>query len=76
MAHDDIREECCQANKGLAAAGLIDLTFGNASVLDAARGVFAIKPSGVPYDELQPSHMVIVDLEGQLVEGSMRPSSR
>lgn len=73
--YDALREECCQANKALAAAGLIDLTFGNASVLDLARGVFAIKPSGVPYDALEPIDMVVVDLEGKRVEGALRPSS-
>jgi L-ribulose-5-phosphate 4-epimerase len=75
MKFHDIRTECVRANKALQAAGLIDLTFGNASVLDDAAGVFAIKPSGVPYEELSPEHMVIVDLEGNIVEGDLRPSS-
>lgn len=70
-----IREECCAANRALAAADLIDLTFGNASVLDAEAGVFAIKPSGVEYGDLQPADMVLVDLEGAIVEGGLRPSS-
>lgn len=70
-----IREECCAANRALAAANLIDLTFGNASVLDAEAGVFAIKPSGVEYGDLQPADMVLVDLEGAIVEGGLRPSS-
>lgn len=75
MKHTKIREECVRANKVLQAAGLIDLTFGNASVLDAEAGVFAIKPSGVPYDELTPEKMVIVDLHGNIVAGELRPSS-
>lgn len=75
MNYRSIRDECVLANKDLQAYGLIDLTFGNASVLDADAGVFAIKPSGVPYDILAPEHMVIVDLEGKVVEGDMRPSS-
>jgi L-ribulose-5-phosphate 4-epimerase len=50
-------------------------TFGNASAFDADRGVFAIKPSGVPYDKLTPEHMVIVDLDGNVVEGDLKPSS-
>ncbi len=50
-------------------------TFGNVSAIDRAKGVFAIKPSGVDYDKLTPEMMVIVDLEGNVVEGTMRPSS-
>jgi L-ribulose-5-phosphate 4-epimerase len=75
MNYQSIREECCEANRALPRTGLVDLTFGNVSVLDPAAGVFAIKPSGVPYDELLPEHMVIVDLEGKVVEGSLRYSS-
>jgi L-ribulose-5-phosphate 4-epimerase len=54
---------------------LVDLTFGNASVFDPQAGVFAIKPSGVPYAELTPGKMVLVDLEGRVLEGKLRPSS-
>lgn len=75
MNYADIREECCAANLQLPKTGLVDLTFGNVSVLDVELGVFAIKPSGVDYGELQPKDMVIVDLEGQIVEGDLRPSS-
>lgn len=70
-----IREECCQANRRLLESGLVDLTFGNVSVLDREAGVFAIKPSGTAYDQLLPEHMVLVDLEGYIVEGDLRPSS-
>lgn len=70
-----IREECCAANVALPAAGLVDLTFGNVSVCDRAAGVFAIKPSGVAYDKLSPAEMVIVDMDGEIVEGALRPSS-
>ena len=70
-----IREECCEANRALGASGLVDLTFGNASVLDRDAGVFAIKPSGVDYAALTPDNMVLVDLEGKTVEGKLRPSS-
>jgi len=72
---DAIREECSAANAALPAAGLVDLTFGNVSVCDRAAGVFAIKPSGVPYDRLTPADMVIVDMDGKIVEGALRPSS-
>lgn len=75
MRHIELREEACGANKRLAAAGLADLTFGNASVLDRRAGVFAIKPSGVEYAVLTPADMVLVDLEGKVVEGRLRPSS-
>ena len=70
-----IREECCEANRALGASGLVDLTFGNVSVLDPDAGVFAIKPSGVGYAALSPDDMVIVDLEGNIVDGELRPSS-
>ena len=72
---DAIREECCAANAALPLAGLVDLTFGNVSVCDRDAGVFAIKPSGVAYEKLTPSDIVIVDLAGKTVEGALRPSS-
>jgi len=75
MNYKDIREECCEANIALPRTGLVDLTFGNVSVLDPGAGVFAIKPSGVDYAVLKPEDMVIVDLEGQTVEGKLRFSS-
>ena len=70
-----IREACCEANRALPASGLVDLTFGNVSVLDPESGVFAIKPSGVDYAALRPEDMVLIDLEGRLIEGKLRPSS-
>ncbi|HEY8965461.1 MAG TPA: L-ribulose-5-phosphate 4-epimerase AraD [Candidatus Methylacidiphilales bacterium] len=70
-----IREACAEANRKLPHLGLVDLTFGNVSVLDREAGVFAIKPSGVDYAELTPADMVLVDLEGKIVEGALRPSS-
>ncbi len=75
MNHEHIRTECCAANQQLPATGLVDLTFGNVSVLDSESGVFAIKPSGVDYADLTPESMVLVDLEGRIVEGDLRPSS-
>jgi L-ribulose-5-phosphate 4-epimerase len=71
----EIQEECYQANLLLPKYQLIDLTFGNVSVADRARGVFAIKQSGVDYSVMTASDMVVVDLEGKVVEGSLRPSS-
>ncbi|MCL4117499.1 UNVERIFIED_CONTAM: hypothetical protein GTU68_042300 [Idotea baltica] len=55
--------------------GLVLFTFGNVSVADHERRLFAIKPSGVPYEDLSPASMVIVDFDGNLVEGDLRPSS-
>lgn len=71
----ELRREAYEANIALPRLGLINLTFGNASALDRQKGIFAIKPSGVPYENLTPDSMVLVDLEGQVVQGSLRPSS-
>lgn len=73
--YQHIREEAYAANMQLPKLGLVMFTFGNVSAADRAAGVFAIKPSGVPYEELSPANMVIVDFEGKTVEGNMRPSS-
>jgi L-ribulose-5-phosphate 4-epimerase len=70
-----LKEEAYEANVALPRQGLINLTFGNASAIDRAKGVFAIKPSGVAYEALTPADMVVVDLEGNIVEGQLRPSS-
>lgn len=75
MSYTSIKEEAYHCNMQLPQLGLVLFTFGNVSVADRDRAVFAIKPSGVPYDELTPDHMVIVDFEGQVVEGKLRPSS-
>lgn len=75
MNCDDLKSECYEANLQLPACGLIDLTFGNASVCDLSKGVFAIKPSGVDYAALRPADMAVVDFEGSIVEGKLRPSS-
>ena len=71
----EIKEECYEANLLLPEYRLIDLTFGNVSIADHARGAFAIKPSGVDYREMKPEDVVVVNLEGRTVEGSLRPSS-
>ena len=72
----DLRESVWHANRALVRAGLVTLSFGNASGVDRASGVMVIKPSGVPYDELTPQDMVVVRLEtGDVVEGDLRPSS-
>ncbi|RLJ80836.1 L-ribulose-5-phosphate 4-epimerase [Pedobacter alluvionis] len=73
--YQDIKEQAYQANMQLPKLGLVLFTFGNVSAADRARGVFAIKPSGVPYEDLSPDKMVIVDFDGNTVEGNLRPSS-
>jgi L-ribulose-5-phosphate 4-epimerase len=75
--HDDLRERVYLANRDIVRAGLVVLTFGNASAVDRAAGVMAIKPSGVPYAELAAETIVVVDLEsGDVVDGDgYRPSS-
>ena len=70
-----LREEVLEANLELVRRGLVLYTFGNASGIDRQSGLVVIKPSGVPYDGMRPSDMVIVDMEGKAVEGSLRPSS-
>lgn len=70
-----LKEEAYRSNMRLPELGLVLFTFGNASAADHERGVFAIKPSGVPYDELNIEDIVIVDFDGNVVEGEMRPSS-
>lgn len=70
-----LREEAYGANMALQAGGLVVGTFGNASAIDRAAGLVAIKPSGVSYDELRPESMVLVDLDGNVVDGGLRPSS-
>ncbi|GAB5562675.1 MAG: L-ribulose-5-phosphate 4-epimerase [Synoicihabitans sp.] len=71
----ELKREAYEANIALPRQGLINLTFGNASAIDRDKGIFAIKPSGVDYDQLTPDQMVLVDLEGNQVEGDLRPSS-
>lgn len=76
MSHDSLRRISHDANMELASSGLVTGTFGNLSVADAAAGVFAIKPSGVPYDHLTPSHIVLISIEtGEVIDGNLRPSS-
>ncbi len=73
--YNHIKQSAYHANMQLPKLGLVIFTFGNVSAVDRSLGVFAIKPSGVPYEELTPEKMVIVDLDGNIVEGTLRPSS-
>lgn len=73
--YQHIKEEAYEANMQLPNLGLVIFTFGNVSAADRNLGVFAIKPSGVPYAELSPEKMVVVDFDGNVVKGKLRPSS-
>jgi L-ribulose-5-phosphate 4-epimerase len=76
MRYPDLREQVLDANLALGRAGLVVLTFGNASAVDRAAGVVAIKPSGVPYERLAVADITVVDLAtAQVVDGDTRPSS-
>ncbi len=75
MFLQSLREEVLEANLELVKRGLVLYTFGNASGVDREQGLVVIKPSGVDYDDLRPEHMVVTDLNGEVVEGSLRPSS-
>ncbi len=70
-----LKEGVCQANLNLVAHGLVVFTWGNVSAIDRDKKLVVIKPSGVPYDNMQPDDMVVVDLEGNVVEGKYLPSS-
>ena len=70
-----LKEQVCKANKDLVKHGLVIFTWGNVSAIDRASGLVVIKPSGVSYDDMTPADMVVVDLEGKVVEGSLNPSS-
>jgi L-ribulose-5-phosphate 4-epimerase len=73
--YQQLKEEAYEANMELPRQGLVMATFGNVSAASRELGVFAIKPSGVPYQQLSPRKMVIVDFDGNIVDGDLRPSS-
>jgi len=75
MKYEHIRQAAYDSNMQLPRLGLVLFTFGNVSAVDRELGVFAIKPSGVPYEELSPKKMVIVDFDAKVVDGKLRPSS-
>jgi L-ribulose-5-phosphate 4-epimerase len=72
---EELRKQVLDANLALVRAGLVLYTFGNASGISRADGLVAIKPSGVPYETMRPEDLVITDLAGKVVEGTLRPSS-
>ena len=73
--YQSLKQECYEANMQLNELGLVIYTFGNVSAVDREKNVFAIKPSGVPYEELKPEDIVILDFDNNVIEGEMRPSS-
>lgn len=72
---EQLKEKVCKANLDLVKHGLVIFTWGNVSAIDRDSGLVVIKPSGVSYDNMKPSDMVVVDLDGNIVEGDLRPSS-
>jgi L-ribulose-5-phosphate 4-epimerase len=70
-----LRNEVYEANLELVRRGLVIYTFGNASAIWREKGLIVIKPSGVPYEKMTPDDMVVTDLDGRVVEGTLRPSS-
>lgn len=71
----ELKQQVLEANLDLVKKGLVIFTFGNASGIDRQEGMVAIKPSGVPYEELRPEDIVVTDLQGKVVEGKLKPSS-
>jgi L-ribulose-5-phosphate 4-epimerase len=73
---EPLKQQVCQANLELVREGLVIQTWGNVSGIDRSKGMVVIKPSGVPYNQMQPKHMVIVELDsGKIAEGKLKPSS-
>ncbi len=72
---EELKKQVYEQNLALVRHGLVVLTWGNVSGIDPGRGLVVIKPSGVPYEDMKPSDLVVVDLEGKVVEGALRPSS-
>lgn len=75
MSLASLKEEVCAANRALEPSGLVKLTWGNVSGIDRSLGLWCIKPSGVAYSDLKPEDLVVLDLDGKVVEGKLRPSS-
>ncbi len=72
---EELKKSVCKANLDLVAHGLVIFTWGNVSAIDRSSGLVVIKPSGVSYDNMKPEDMVVVDLDGNVVEGHYKPSS-
>mgnify|MGYP000901091343 CR=1 FL=1 len=72
---EELKQQVCTANRRLPELGLVVFTWGNVSGIDRKKGLFVIKPSGVPYETLEPDDMIVVNLKGEKVEGRLHPSS-
>ena len=72
---EQLKQQVYEANMELPRRGLVTYTWGNVSGIDRESGLFVIKPSGVEYDELRPEDLVVLDLNGNKVEGKLNPSS-
>ena len=72
---EELKKQVYEANMQLPYYGLVTFTWGNVSAIDKEKGLFVIKPSGVDYDKLSPEDMVVMDLEGNRIEGCLNPSS-
>lgn len=72
---NDLKQMVLEANLELPKRGLVTYTWGNVSAIDRERNLVVIKPSGVPYSELRPEHMVVLDIDGRIIEGELKPSS-
>jgi L-ribulose-5-phosphate 4-epimerase len=75
MKLSELKAQVCETNRALEPSGLVKLTWGNVSGIDRESGLWAIKPSGVAYADLKPADIVVLDLDGKIVEGKLRPSS-
>ncbi|MHC4147085.1 MAG: class II aldolase/adducin family protein, partial [Planctomycetota bacterium] len=73
--HEELKRNVCDANLELRKRELVIYSWGNASGIDRSTGTVAIKPSGLPYDELTPEKIVLLDLDGSVIEGTLKPSS-
>ena len=72
---EELKKQVCDANRSLVDHGLVKFTWGNVSAIDRASGLVVIKPSGISFAEMKPEDMVVVDMDGQVVEGTLNPSS-
>ena len=72
---EELKKQVCDANRSLVDHGLVKLTWGNVSAIDRTAGLVVIKPSGISFAEMKPEDMVVVDMDGQVVEGTLNPSS-
>ncbi|MBN2738120.1 MAG: class II aldolase/adducin family protein, partial [Spirochaetales bacterium] len=73
--YDNLKQKTFDANQQLPKRGIVIYTFGNVSIVDRQKNVFCIKPSGVPYEEMKPEDMVVLDMNNNVIEGDLNPSS-